>query len=252
MSYEQAIADLQTQAGLLLDLPQQIADAANQKINALTATYNANQNAMFATCYINQVTGSDGNPGTEASPYKTLTRALAATPVGGICEARLMSNYHIDADIVLRNRGLRLVSSDTNRRTLTFERRTVVIGPNTYRTINNFRILDRGNFYGSALEIVIPPTDGLWSSYTQYITNNVFMADHYTNVLAVALSDVQINRPATPFCPLLWGSVPIAFNVNMVVETGSPMTGYWLSTQQNTAGVATNSLANILTDLTTI
>lgn len=100
---------------------QQINDLINSN-QALTAAYDAKKEAIddavsdaiaaipnnFKVFYIDQVTGNDANPGTLAEPLASIDRALALTPVGGICDARLTSDYTHTTRIELNRQTLRL------------------------------------------------------------------------------------------------------------------------------------------------
>lgn len=62
----------------------------------------------FKVFYVDQLTGDDDNPGTLAEPLASIDRAIILTPVGGICDARLMSDYTHGTRIELNRKTLRI------------------------------------------------------------------------------------------------------------------------------------------------
>lgn len=47
------------------------------------------------TWYVDQINGSDLNPGTQAAPLKTFERAISSTPKSGFCLAMLLGDYDL-------------------------------------------------------------------------------------------------------------------------------------------------------------
>ncbi|MNJ20024.1 hypothetical protein D3C77_143520 [compost metagenome] len=62
--------------------------------------------------YVHQLNGLDTNDGSPLSPLKTIDKAIAITPVGGICSVRLLADYDITGIISFDGTALE-VRSDT-------------------------------------------------------------------------------------------------------------------------------------------
>ncbi|ULL06028.1 hypothetical protein JNO42_03175 [Pseudomonas putida] len=62
--------------------------------------------------YINQLTGSDTADGSYATPLKTLEKAIAMTPTGGLLSARLLADYAYSAHVTVEGISLE-IRSDT-------------------------------------------------------------------------------------------------------------------------------------------
>lgn len=139
MSLENSIATLTEQVSLVLDSASRVEAAATAQINKVGAAYSSRLAAMSTTFYVDQLLGNDANEGTQASPLKTINRAVALTPPGGgICTTNLLSDYHVDADINLSGRKL-IVGRVGVTRKLTFAKYTLDPGTNvTYRAVRGF------------------------------------------------------------------------------------------------------------------
>ncbi|WP_445677422.1 hypothetical protein [Pseudomonas putida] len=98
-----------------MSLESQVADM-NKNLTDLIAYYTGQRaaidlsvkNAIAAvpettrTWWVDPVTGSDSNDGkTSATPFKSINKAMAATPNAGQCNVNLMNDYIIDANIPL-------------------------------------------------------------------------------------------------------------------------------------------------------
>lgn len=83
------------------------------KRSEIEAAVAAAQSAVLAnnkTFYVNSVTGSDANAGTEAAPFKTLNKAINSVPIGGLGTIWLPNVagmvFEIAADIWLHNKWI--------------------------------------------------------------------------------------------------------------------------------------------------
>lgn len=102
MSLESTIADLVTKTTNLLDYFNNKKAGIESAVAAAIAAVPANKR----TWYINQITGSDTNDGSAAFPLKTVEKAIANTPVGGFCVALLQADYDMTGDIALESRSM--------------------------------------------------------------------------------------------------------------------------------------------------
>ncbi len=158
MSLEQSIADLQAQAVLLLDLPQEIADAADAKITSLTDTFNAKQDKMQVMFYVDRAVGLDTNEGTEAALLKTIQKALDLTPHGGTCNVRLLADYLIsDSDIEIVNRLLFIFGANATKRNLQHEPYIRADGGTNYKDARKFLFNRGGALAMTAMNWIVPP-----------------------------------------------------------------------------------------------
>lgn len=251
MSLEQAIADLQTQAGLLLDLPQQIASQAQAQIQAVAATYNAYLANALPNLFVDPVGGGDTNSGTNASPLKTLAKAVELIPPGGYGTVWLMADYEIANDMTITNRAVVVKGYGGVKRRLTFQRLTMPINTVDYFNVRGFNM--RGNsFLGLRdLAIVMPRKDGAFANDL----NNVLSSPIRTPTadagpLFVGAVYCDVERAADATAPLLYSYLTTQLGATAIAETGQSMAGYWLNGVA--AGATTASLSHVSSNLTTL
>jgi len=254
---EDRIADLQHQAGLLLDLPQQIADTATARINALGDYWQQRQSSMRSVSYVHQTIGDDAGGGTEDEPIKSIEEALRRTPVGGVCEVRLMSAYHFVDVTEIGERELIIKSSSTIRHAITLERlRGAYTDPNGRRTGGPRLGFDSSVTY-MGVTLVVPPLDGGWGDYQLYPQYSGFAqpgwsAQALLGRVRITLCDLSI--PTNPYCPIVGfeGWRILALQCNSLVLTDQPYVGNLVAGATDPAGTATASLPWLLTNLTTV
>ncbi|HGY3554940.1 TPA: hypothetical protein ACNVV3_000935 [Pseudomonas putida] len=107
MSLESQVADL-------IVVNNKLADYYNTKKAAIDAAVSAAVAAAPAISrafYVDSQIGSDENVGSRASPFKTLQRAVDATPSGGRCDVTLLRDYGLDRHVMQKGRSM-LVRSD--------------------------------------------------------------------------------------------------------------------------------------------
>lgn len=102
MSLETEIAALTSKATALIDY---FTGAKNSIAAAVSAAVNAAP-AIYRTFYVNQLTGDDSALGTTEAPFKTIFRAISATPKGGTCEIYLQADYTLENANVVNGRRL--------------------------------------------------------------------------------------------------------------------------------------------------
>ena len=250
MSLEQSIAELTGQAALLMDLPDQIADAATGQITRVGDRYDSILASQSVTVYVDQENGDDANNGDEATPLKTIQAALNLTPGGGVCFVRLMNAYHVDADITVRNKHLTIYGHNAIRHEITFER--YVSGQ--YCALCCFKMIGSATIVMHTVRIAIPEL----GTYSQYLTANTGLfatiGSTYWTPLMVTFSSCEIAIPAAPFTYLFPGTHLIAALFSSCTYPGaiSNPLGRVFRDQPNTSGVSASSLPWLMTNLATV
>ena len=113
MSLESTIADLVTEAkGLLAYFT-----GAKKGIESAVAAAIAAAPETTRNWYVDQVNGLDTNAGTQAAPFRTINKAIAATPKSGVCGVFLLSDYSLDSQIAL-DCALLILKGEGSTRTL--------------------------------------------------------------------------------------------------------------------------------------
>ncbi|MEE1888497.1 hypothetical protein [Pseudomonas carassii] len=108
MSLETEIANLTSKTTALIDYFNSKKTGIEAALSAAVAAAPAIARNFFVDC----VAGDDAAVGTKAAPFKSLARALAATPVGGICDVTLLRDYVHTHQIALVSRQLRIRGND--------------------------------------------------------------------------------------------------------------------------------------------
>ncbi len=255
MSLEQSIADLVAIGGQNLALPQAIADTATQKLAAMAATYQGHLASFNTTFYVNAVTGSDNNAGTVAAPFATIQKAVALTPRGGRCLVILASNITLTADVYLDGIYLTVKSSGGTKYAISFDRYIIDTTTPNYRAVRGFRLFGGSGLQLSGVTINYPVLDGAYTNYTA--ANSTLIGSIGSDnwfMINVTISNCDVNIPAAPFCALILSAdqLRLCWYSNTLTGAITSINGRILADQTNTAGVATNTLSYILTNLTTI
>lgn len=253
MSLENSIAALTTQAGLLLDLPQSIANTATTQITRVGNDYAARVATLAVTRYVDPVLGSDtANNGVVGSPYKTIQRALEDCVPGGAIDILLMGDITISgSDVYIRNKIVRIVSDSSTRRVITFERYLVQTVTPNQRGSRNF------NFYQSALLILenirlnAPVLDGSWGNYTNASGyGSMFWAPSGRGGrFTVCFANVELEISATPFGTVFATGVWTIF-ANGLTASNQALPGRLIANYTNTAGTVPG--ADLHTNLATV
>lgn len=251
MSLEQSIADLIEQAGLLLDLPQEVADAGTAKITALQAAYASLLASGTVSAYIDQENGSDTNEGTIGSPYKTITKALSLTPRGGRCICYMMNDYYVSgADINVDGRILQIKSSTTIKHAFTFQAYSFGSGI-TYRSMYGFALGDGGKILFDTIRLEMPELGGL--SVHTAANSGMFKGRGMDrdNLISLGFRTCELVFPATPVLPMVFDGNLVQLRVSGVSYPGAltDPKGWLFGAQPNTAGVQSYTLSWLQTNL---
>ncbi|MCX2689617.1 DUF1565 domain-containing protein [Pseudomonas sp. DCB_CB] len=95
MSLESDVANLVTKAETLIAY----FNGKKTSIDAAVAAAIAAVPETSRTWYVDQVVGSDANPGTQAAPFKTIAKAITSTPKSGICTVYVTNDYDMTVNI---------------------------------------------------------------------------------------------------------------------------------------------------------
>lgn len=252
MSLEASIAALTAQAGLLMDLPAQIAAAANGKLSELAQQFQARQASMYVIYYVDQGTGADTAAGTQSAPIRSIDEALRRTPAGGACVVRLLSDYVVSSDITIYNRFVRIEGDASSRKNIVFSRLLRDEQSVQKRSCVNIRLAHRAQICVLYVNLKLPSI-GDWGGYANSAWNGVFCCwQPDAPLLAVSLYACGLNRPADCMSPMFVAGSPIALTVSACTETAEPMNGWWLSSYTNAAGTSVVNVSNVVTNLATI
>lgn len=116
MSLESQIADLVSAANSLITT----FSTKKAGIDAAVAAAISATPEMKKIWNVDPVGGLDTNAGTAASPLKTINKAIANTPVTGVCQVQLLGDYVVDSPIAV-NVGLLRIVGDGAKRGLNFK-----------------------------------------------------------------------------------------------------------------------------------
>lgn len=256
-SLEEQIADLQNQAALLLDLPQQMQTAALGHIDDIADSYQDHIDRLRLTFYVS-ATGDDSNSGLDAdNPLQTIERAVLLTPVGGVCNISVMSDIHIAADVSVYGKAINIRSNDSVKYSLSFEHYTVISNNTDFSRLRSFAISNGGIISVRDLTITLPDSDNNLAN-NQYSSNSAVFKCSTSDVAQGALTpvsviDCNILRPANSQVTVIGlptSSGVMSLSVRAVVETGEPLAGFWVN---NVAANATPaSTGRILSNLATL
>ena len=251
------IADFEAQANRLLDLPQQIADTAQARINQIGSYWDARVRQMHTVAYVHQQAGDDNASGSESEPIRSVEEALRRTPPGGVCEVRLLAGYHFADVVTVSQTYLMMTSANTVRHPVTLERLFYDVAGTQMRITGGVRLSDRAAVRHTGLTLVVPPLDGTWGSYTpiEGYCGHAQLGNSATvggALVSMTYCDVQI--PSAAFCSVIGNEsdYPLELFVAVCIATDQPLTGRLLSGATDTNGTAAASLPWLTTNLTTV
>lgn len=253
MSLEASITALTQQAGLLMDLPQQVNATAQAQIAAIGAAYQARLETLVTSFHVDQVVGLDTNAGTVEAPLRSITKALELTPRGGRCTVFLKTDYTISGySLVIDGKSLVIGSGIGGKPNLYFER--YVSAGGVYRGTRSFQISSGGHVTLQNLTINVPLLDANFSGQVLY-NEGLFNASSDWAPVAVTIALCAVVIPATPFCRLFADTAhtyDLTWYGNTLPGAITSILGQVSSAQTNTAGVAAAGLAWIRTNLSMI
>ena len=250
------IADFETQANQLLDLPQQIADTAQARIDQIGTYYQQRLQTMKVTAYVHQQIGDDTTDGSENAPLKSIDEALRRTPPGGLCEIRLAANYHIDTIIDVERRNVLLDAATGANPEITLSGRSQVINNTEYRGSHGFNLLYSAGIVFSNLTVSIPPLAAPYDALPLHDQLGGIVQTTYSKYFwaqYVQFRYCTINLPASPLVPLLsnWkGTMQLA--MHGIILPDSPLQGRLFAGVTDSNGTDPNTIPWLTTNLTSV
>lgn len=241
-SLEETIALVTSEVGAAREEILALVNTAQTQITRVGDAFDARAASYVSSFRIHKDIGNDGNEGTANAPLKTLAKAVALTPPGGVCNAYLMSDLQLPLGTLdASNRHLILQSHDGTRYQLSAQKGSRGIGGIIYREIGQI-IFGRYPLTIDGLAVVMPSTDGGYEGMTSSATYSTMF--RYSGLdtrptLRMALSNMNLYRPASPMGPLISkAEFFLDLAVSSLTLTGSAMEGFWLASLTNTAGTA--------------
>ncbi|MGY3286279.1 hypothetical protein ACVW05_003905 [Pseudomonas fulva] len=153
MSLETEIAGLTSKVTALIDYFNSFRSSSVKTIADAVAA----APAIYRNFYVNSLIGDDNALGTAEAPFKTLSRAIVATPDGGVADIILQADYVHSAPLPMSSRRVvvRGDNVDTNTRKLTLNEYTVANGN---RRFGGFQVNTGGSIDFCDLTVVLPDT----------------------------------------------------------------------------------------------
>ncbi len=246
-----------------MSLESQIADLVSAT-NSLIATFNTKKSgidaavaaaiaavpSMAKTNYVNQLTGSDTNDGTAASPLKTIDKAIGNTPVGGVARVMLQADYVLSVNVSLDARTLILYSDVSGtKRKVTSSYYSSENGTISY--LAGFAQSNGGQMLAQDITFVIPGPAGVVPAPGGF-TTSLFKstAGGGAIICSVKLTSCDVQA-AADFNGTLVGA-PNSAVVFEAVSTTFPSAFGGRYIYGAAAGTAVASLSNLVTNLTAI
>lgn len=245
MSLETNVADLVTKTTLLIDYFGSKKAGIDAAVVAAIAAVPVNKKLL----YVHQLNGSDANDGGPLSPLKSIDKAIAITPVGGICSVRLLADYDLLGIVSFDGTALE-IRSDTigTKRT---------IRPGYFKDANGGTNLAGFSFHlGSQatlrdVVVELPSATGQVPVPTGGF--NAFLKSNTTGtapILPLKLIDCEIKDTAGATGALASASASALVLAVTGVIFPAAFSGRYIAGV--TAGVASNTLSNILTNISTL
>jgi hypothetical protein len=253
MSLEDTIALAAQEVGKAREEVLKVAGLSTQQIAAVTQAYLTIIAQMKTNFFVDFAGGNDASPGTEASPLKTITRALALTPFGGSCTCTLKSDYTVSSLIFVDGRQL-TVKSALQKYNLFFERLSTLGTNPLYRYPVCF-YLDGDSSVAINNCIINVPELGNFAAYTPASSPSSLFSVNPDRRGDWVIRQCDVKIPAQPFCSLFQGSTEllgISWQSNVLNGAQTSLLGNLLSSQTNPAGVATSTLPWLQTNLTNV
>ncbi|MNJ18965.1 hypothetical protein D3C77_132800 [compost metagenome] len=256
MSLETDVASLVTQTTKLIDY----FNGRKASIDSAVASAIAAVPDTTRTWWVDPVTGSDSNDGkTSTTAFKSLNKAMAATPNAGQCNVNLMNDYTIEANIPLTVNylvvyGIYAVSSGvTPKIKFKYQVSTDAAGTPSTQLSSFIFYSQAANIELRSVDMDLPSPVGM---SPQPVTTRICSA-FKTNagsllppVIGVTLQSVKVNK-AADFIGALVGQASSAVIFQAVNCTfPSDMAGKYI----NTVAAATDLkiLTNVMTNLGTL
>lgn len=256
MSFEQSVGNFLARADVLLGMVEGLNAAANARVQAIADMF-SQSTPPVRSFFVHPTAGDDaiGSTGASDQPLRTVTAALARTPLGCVCMVFLQAPLHLLVDIVVGGKTLFLTSASSVRHNVTFERTVDQTAVPNRRRLSGFIPAHDGRITVQGLTIVMPQLDTGFTGLTETFESAAFRSyATQDRITAVQFFGCNLDLPATRFGPVIGhNQQPLCLNVLSVVLTGAGLTGRLLLGQTNTTTpVPTSSLPWLLTNLTEV
>jgi hypothetical protein len=254
-SIEEKIAELANDVSNTLSLPNQVVIAAQTQIALVGNEYQTRIATLVTDVFVAGTNGLDTNPGTLASPVKTIQRALAMTPRGGRCRVLLKENIIVAAPIFISGRDLNITSDSSVRHTISFTRELVTAVTPNLRQISGFRLDGICSVNFSGVGVILSELDGTWPGFsdTGFSALIGWSSSSTISLTQITMLNCDLNIPATPFGALLDGSsVPFMLLLSAITFVGAATSLNGKVIRGITAVGGTAASKNILTNLATV
>lgn len=245
-----------------MSLESQIADLVSAT-NALLTNFNAKKASIDAAVaaaiaavpinkkllYVHQLNGLDTNDGSPLAPLKTIEKAIAITPVGGICSVRLLSDYALPGIISFDGTALELRSDTIGTKR--------ALRPTYFKDGNGGTNLAGFSFHlGSQITLrdmvlELPTAAGQVPAPTGGF--NAFLKSNTTGtapILPIKLIDCEITDASGATGALCSASASALVLAVTGVIFPAAFSGRYIAGVN--AGVAANTLSNVLTNISSL
>lgn len=254
MSLETQVAALVEQAGRNLLLPGVIAETAKTQIAAVSQAYQDAISRADVQRYVDKVNGDDTkNSGlTNASPYKTLQRAINDGVPGGLVTVIVTNDYYMDEHVRIMNRKIRIAAQPgvTQKPVFTFAPYADI--PTGKRCLKRFTLEGDATLTLLALRLKVPDTSGFAALGADFRSCLIGPPDGVSDSIftrsAVGLLAVDLDIPAANFGQVVSGSLYQLYAA-AVSAVNQPILGRLLDRYTNTAGTSALNIPDVFTNL---
>ncbi|MEJ8676009.1 hypothetical protein [Chromobacterium amazonense] len=217
MSLEGKIAELVTAANGLISV---FSGKKNEIDKAVSAAVVAVPE-LRKRWYVDQVNGSDSNPGTEKLPFANIKKAVDATPVGGVAVIFLKSDCDLADLVVITGKCIQIYGMPRKKK-IKVSYYDAVLADQPKRYLSGF-FLDYGSqMILEGVEIVLPSGEKEDSGktnthYTSFIKTSGWSS---SPILAVSFADCKFTIPDSFKGWLLGGPGVVSFTISSAEVEG--------------------------------
>ena len=181
-----------------------VSAAAVNGVNNVAAAFTTRAATLRAVVYLDQISGSDTNPGTLALPVKTMQQAVDMVPTGGQVFIYVIGTYSMPTPVIVNQKSVMITSSNGARNAFGFDRRQQLYGATMYRELCNFRCSGMCSINFNTLRIVMPAVDGSWGSFPPTQTEMIGVATSGDiSLLQTSWNNIDFEIPTVPFGSLI-------------------------------------------------
>lgn len=251
MSLESQVAELTATNNKLVEY----FNTKKASIDAAVAAAIAAAPETIRNWYVDQVNGSDANPGTLAAPFRSIGKAIASTPNFGLCNVRLLSDYVINESISVTCANVFVVGEGAIRTISPKYFQTLNADGVTYSTaLGSFLLTNPAtNIELRNVTLALPSSSGVNPVPALTRLNGFIRTNSTGNVppfLGVALATVQITM-AADFIGALIGQTVSAISLTAISTTfPSGFAGKYV--MGVAAGTAPKDTPNVLSNISTL